>query len=517
MGFCEKLDFIMNLTKTTNSALSLHTSLDASHISRLRRGQRNMPGDKAVIKSMSAYFVRHCTEDYQRKALSDALKCVWPLPEDKELAESIFLWLSEEQKAGLKSVEKFLHGFSSGPAKKPVPGEHPENAAAAFPKNEVSVFYGLTGKREAAMIFLSEVVSNDEPQTLLLFSDEATDWMTGSPEFAARWASYMTRVLSRGNRIKVVHTINRDLDEMLRAIGQWMPLYMTGSIESYFCPKKRDGIFKQTLFIAPATGAVVTSSVGDLPDQAVLLLRNKRAVGAYADEFMQFLRLCKPLMRIFTARERNTFLDILLGSELEEADAIIQTGSLSLLTMPETVVRSIFSRQDKGGDGSIFDYYHQRSEIFQRVLQSNSITEIVRLPDAADVLDGNVSVALPGMLYSHPVYYTAEEYILHLEHVVWLLETCRNFHVCLLSGTDKFDYIINAKEDTGAFITSISGPPVVLFMNEPNMTIAFWDFLKSETMRSAYKSTDNRSAAEKLHGFIGEIKKALVIQPGENF
>jgi hypothetical protein len=29
----------------------------------------------------------------------------------------------------------------------------------------------------------------------------------------------------QGNKIKIIHTISRDLDEMLNAISQWMPLY----------------------------------------------------------------------------------------------------------------------------------------------------------------------------------------------------------------------------------------------------------------------------------------------------
>ena len=42
MRFSEKLDYLMKVTNTTNSALASSTSLDASYISRLRRGVRNL-------------------------------------------------------------------------------------------------------------------------------------------------------------------------------------------------------------------------------------------------------------------------------------------------------------------------------------------------------------------------------------------------------------------------------------------------------------------------------------------
>ena len=115
MYFCEKLDLLMNITNTSNSTLAMQTSLDASHVSRLRRGERNMPRSEAVLQNMSAYFARHCAEEYQQKALADTLKCFLPLPGEAQLAEQIFSWLSGEYVGGFVSVETFLRGFGSAP------------------------------------------------------------------------------------------------------------------------------------------------------------------------------------------------------------------------------------------------------------------------------------------------------------------------------------------------------------------------------------------------------------------
>ena len=93
---------------------------------------------------------------------------------------------------------------------------------------------------------------------------------------------------------------------MLSAINQWMPLYMSGAIEPYFYPKKRDGIFKRTLFVAPETAAVISNSVVDqVYSAANILYRDRDAVTSFAEEFQQYLRLCRPLMRVFTLREQE--------------------------------------------------------------------------------------------------------------------------------------------------------------------------------------------------------------------
>jgi hypothetical protein len=508
MSFCEKLNFLMDVTKTTNSALSLYISLDASYISRLRSGKRLMPKNEECIKSMVAYFSRHCTEEYQRKALCDALNAGPALPKEKELAGLILQWLMREKPHDRQTVENFLDKFSNFKARREIPGEQANQPAVAFPKTDMSVYYGVEGKRQAVLYFLSEVVEYEKPQTLLLFSDEATDWMTGDREFAAKWASLMSRALLRGNRIKIIHTVSRDLDEMLAAIGQWMPLYMSGFIEPYFYPKKRDGIFKRTLFIAPRTGAIVSSSVGGMLSRAAnVLFRNTKVIEAFAEEFNEYLSLCRPLMQIFTQKNEKAYLDALMDFERERADTLIKTASLSLLTMPGAVVSCILDRYGSPRKEQLMDYHGLRMENFKKLLLTNRATEIIRLPDISAVTGGNVKVGFSDMLGDSASYYTAEEFILHLEHIIHLLEACENFRVCLVPELNEDRYMVYAKEDIGTLVAKTSPPPVVLAMNENNMIGAFWDFLKSIVGEKAYSCPDNKSNVREIRAFIKRLKE----------
>ena len=298
MQFFEKLDFLMNITNTSNSALALNIKLDPSHISRLRRGERNALKNDACIGAMASYFARHCDQDYQQKALAEALN-LSAFPHDvAKLSASLSQWLSIKSKNEVDTVESFLSGLVNLKNRQNVAVA---SGSAGIPfenqNNDTSVYHGIAGKRRAVIEFMSEVISKGKPQKLLLFSDEATDWMTDDREFAMQWGYVMAQFLSGGGKIKIIHTVSRDLDEMLSAITQWMPLYMTGAIEPYYYPKKRDGVFKRTLFIAPNVAAVVSSSVGNMTDQAAnVLFRDKAAVSAFEREIREYLSLCKPLM-----------------------------------------------------------------------------------------------------------------------------------------------------------------------------------------------------------------------------
>jgi hypothetical protein len=509
MQFYEKLDFLMNITKTSNSALGQKVKLDASYISRLRKGQRGALKDIACIKYMAEYFARNCKEDYQRKAIAEALKITTALDYSVGFSAHIAKWLVDEKKDDATTVANFLSGFSNSNARQGPPEMFQRlKVTAEYPQEDISVYYGVEGKRRAAIYFLSEVIAQSKPQTLLLFSDEATDWMTSDRDFASQWASLMVQLLSKGNRVKIIHTVSRDLDEMLNAIRQWMPLYMTGLIEPYFYPKKRDGIFKKTLFISPGISAVISSSIGNSIEHAAnILIRNRDMIESYFEEFNQYLFLCKPLMRIFTAKDKDTYFKTIIEFEKEKSNSIIKTESLSILTMPDNIVSEIIARiGNKEVDCN--DIRDQRKRLFENNLKVNSYTEIINLFDADYAKSGKIKVAFSEMLLGDTVYYTLEEYILHLEYILLLLEKYENFHVYFTKGETESQYIVYAREDLGAIVAKTSTPPVVLAINEANLATAFWDFLRSMIAEKSYQYPNNKESAKMLADYIQRIKQS---------
>ncbi|NCB52119.1 MAG: transcriptional regulator [Clostridia bacterium] len=507
MQFYEKLDFLMKITNTTNSALAKSVNIDASHVSRLRRGKRTAPKDEACIKSMADYFARNCRADYQSKALSEAMQLDAFPSNDKEVSRLIVRWMRSRRKDDAGRVETFLSGLSdAAPRSQMLTATHMNFPTTDFPKTDMAAYFGVQGKRRAVIYFLSEVLAQDKPRTLLLFSDEDTEWMTADRSFAKEWAALMEQVLLKGNRIIIIHTVSRDLDEMLRAISNWMPLYMSGAIEPYYCPRKKDGIFKRTLFIAPGVSAVTSNSVGNVSGQSAnLLFRKHKAVDSFTEEFNQYLRICRPLMRIFTAKDADAYIDTLLEFEKEKSNTILKTESLSSLTMPEEVAVEMIARAAWASD-KFRDICRSRTKIFEESLKNNSFTEIIELPDINTVKSGEVGAAFSLMMGGDPAHYTEEEYIKHLENIVRLLNTYENFHVHLTNNGGKSRYMVYAKEEIGSIVANTSFPSVALGIKEINMTAAFWGFLRNIIGDKAYNFPDNRETAGKLGKYIRQLK-----------
>lgn len=507
MEFYEKLDFLMKLTGTTNSALALNTKLDPSHISRLRRGQRNALKNTTSIQSMAVYFARNCKEEYQRKALIEVLKIDPQTADFKEIADAIAVWLKEKKPDEIASVRNFIDLFSKYNAEKKVSESNCRENEDNIPcTTDVSVYYGVKGKRQAAIHFLTAVVEQKKPQTLLLFSDEATDWMTADKEFAAKWVCLMNRVLGNGNRIKIIHTVSRDLDEMLHAIHQWMPLYMTGLIEPFFYPKKRDGLFKRTLFISPGVAAVSSNSLRSSIERAAnIFTKNDEVIRACTEEFNEFLRQCKPLLHVYTANEREAYFANLMAFEKENGRYLLKTESISLLTMPENAAQTILSRIEKA-DVDLKDLREQRKKQFLENVKENSYTEIIHVFDADQVKQGNIKVSFSEMLLGGATYYTLDEYIAHLEYLVKLLRENEHFHIHLIREIE-LNYMVIVKEDVGAIVAKTSSPPVALVIKENNLSAAFWGFLSHMVQENDYLYPDNEKTAEKLLDYIEHLKQ----------
>ena len=386
MNFNEKLNFLMNVTKTKNSDLAMYTSLDSSYISRLRRGKRKLSKTENYVMSMSEYFIKNIKEDYQKKSIFDLIsRSGFLIKEDLSNSEILYQWLKDEKEDEVKVVEGFIENFSSFQFKKTNTWENTENRTKKE-KKEVEIYPGIQGKREATLAFLSLILEEKNPQTILLFSDEDLDWLSGDDSFRNKWKEYMDQVILKGNKIIIIHELSRNLYEMLTSIKEWMPLYMTGAIEPYYYPKKRDGIFKRTIFAAPNTAALTSTVVGNMGDKNVnYLIQDKAGLKSLETEFNNYLKLCKPLVKIIDIRNRKQYLQTLGEFENEEGNSILNPNAISIRTLPINTAKKIMIRNNYREISQTLEYAKRRNTLFEENIKDWEFTDIVTLPKIEDV------------------------------------------------------------------------------------------------------------------------------------
>ena len=73
MDFSSKLNFLMNITQTSNKELAKSIYVDPSLISHLKSGNRKRPHNHQHIVNMAEFFAKKSQAEFQRNAISEML------------------------------------------------------------------------------------------------------------------------------------------------------------------------------------------------------------------------------------------------------------------------------------------------------------------------------------------------------------------------------------------------------------------------------------------------------------
>jgi len=491
MDFGDKLDLLMNICTVSNSDLARIVGLDASFVSRLRRGERPPSSRQSYIRPMADYFARTSTGDLQRMALCEIMNLTAAsYPQDAgRISDLIHSWLLETKREGA-NVEDFLNHMTSLPVKScsHSPGLLIDLGPDAFsrstdtPDAKVEVYYGLEGKQKALMSFLKLAVLSGKPRTLLIHSSEGIEWLMHDREFKPQWTALLMKAIGMGYRFRIIHTVKRNREDMLASIREWIPIYMTGAFEPFYDPGRQYGIFGRTLMIAPDVAAFSSSSIGEgIRNAANFVYRDQKVIEAFRHEFDDYLRICRPLMRVFTESSMTGYADMFVEFDSAEVDGIIKTDTLSSISMPMETAASLSENRSFAERTELLFYHQSRIRSIEKRLRRCTLSEIITLPDTALLNSGKLETTFcdtPSPAYYSNAY-TPESYRAHLLNIIRMLENYANYHV-YLSETPLFPgSVIYAKEHTGVLIKRTSRPSMIFGISEASLADSFMEYMES--------------------------------------
>ena len=465
-----KLDLLLKLTDTSNSALGRALGFDASYISRIRSGKRGLPRDRFLLEPAAAYFAgRLQAHPLRKNTAAEALCPGRSWPETEAEAEKLILnWLSQDERQDMERVERLLSGLAAArllwPEARLIPaGEAPSGAA---------FYYGTEGKREAVLRLLIDYAAADAPSELLVYTDEKMDWFSADEAYNRRWSEAVLRLIERGVRIRIIHTLSRDLGERLDGLRKWTPLYLTGAVEAWYYPKPRDGVFRRTLFVARDFGAVTATAVEE-GEGLNLLVTEPAAVAALTGEFEDYCALCRPLIQIYGSDKRQEVWEMLRAFEAAPHDRIVAQRLPLGCSLPEEVIASFGRQSSKRTE----DFLRFSSETMDAHLNAGlRITELLSLPPAEEVYAGRVSTPLSDYVGAE-LRYSPGELKAQLRRITELLRRYENYRVVL---TDRIPdgTLLYAKEDVGCIFARLKEPATVFYVSEERLSAAFWAYLQ---------------------------------------
>lgn len=296
----DNLNILMRSFNISNIELAKNINRDPSLISKYKNKTRILSINDDISNSICNFFVTLVFKRNKVDFFSSIIGCTEKISDEKELKEHLMHYLYSKEKA-TSPVNNFLEVLNR--FKIPINNSLPsfkDFVAKKMVSSNKSNYFGTIGFRDAIRRFLTHIAKQQNPTILNLYSDESMQWLIQDKDFFNMWKLLMFHILSKKNKIIIIHNINRNLPEMFRAIEGWLPLYMTGLIEPYYCKKVLDNRFNHTLFLAQNLALIHSFSIrGTTNDAVYQYTTDKNILKKYEKQYAELLGKSAPLIKIF--------------------------------------------------------------------------------------------------------------------------------------------------------------------------------------------------------------------------
>ncbi len=517
MRFNEKLNLLMKMSNTTNMLLAEALGIDPSLVSRWRTGSREPSVNSRYIQAVGAYFAAQAKQDFQRVAL---LELTGHTFEEKDAAESVLTgyltrWLTNDSKISGEAMQTLLDTISQS-----IPVDARTKPLVELPSEPsgksmlTQAFYGPTGIQEASIKLLLRTIAIGQGATLLLYSDEPMDWINSFPAFARQWAHLLMQCIQRGAKVKIIHTLARDSNELAVAVEKWLPFYLTGAITSYYYPRKLDGLFKHTMFTLQGCAGLISNFIKGQDRNSVQYLYCSDAafIENMQKMFTNMLEQCRPLVRTFTNKavanvhsQRFAFF-AMPGNSCASMEVLPTTG-LSVALLDRILTRNGMNAEDRMG---ILAKAKEQSQALKTHLARHEYTVLVALPRISEVLKGNVRAGSAELFLNKPCTFTAEEYLEHLKNVKEMLRTYSGLQLGIVARKFMIPNVYAfAKPGAGMLMLKQSDTMFAFISEQRDLVTALYRHIMLQMERLPKRERHKDYVLKRIDEFIAKIKAGL--------
>ena len=491
----ERLGSLMELCGLNNAHLARLAGVDPSVISRYKSGRAVPPADREVSHRIARALFRRAMSPERAADLA----ALTGIPRELLEAESegyaaFFKWMQDPAQGENTVIRRFLAGFDDY-----TPVSLPGLLSAeeqAEPEEEPRESYrGREGLRAAVLRFLRTAAERRTPE-LLLYSDESMDWLTEDRIFLLRWARRMEACIRGGVRIRIIHNIDRGLEEMTAAIRGWLPLYMSGRIEGFYSTRPGGSRFSHTLFLAPGQACICGwQAAGDNAGGVWRYVTDPGELEDCRSMFRGLLDDARSLIRITPSGVQEPYP---LPSQASRGIRTILNAP-SLGTMPLPLLQRMGERAglDRETAARLRRTWELEREQFLLYLENGFVQEFFSLPAPEELQAGRTAADTAAA----PLFYTPAEYGEHLRALRARLADHANYRVILLPEP-AFAHLRISISGTGVTIRRLTPPHAAFTVTHPLMQTAFQGYAEELYRRS---SLSREALEEQLDRWLGRL------------
>ena len=405
--FAKHLDTAMKLGELNNTTLSKMAHMDPSVISRYRNGHRIPSRTSDTLELLSRCLYDHLIQQNKGSLLAQMLRA-----EPSELDYSLFrnwLYADTSTKDDRQIASQLLLAFDSYSAEAGIVLPDFDEAAIPQGSDDANVYYGIDGIRAASLRFLSEAVRRGAKE-ILLYSDENMSWLISDMNYRIRWAALMNACVKNGIHICIIHNFNRNLNELNEAIRMWLPLYMSGMVDSYFFNRQYAPRFSHTLFLCPGVACVEGNHVTGMEKDGVYhYYTDNTEIETKCNEYYALENNSRPLLITSTPEPAN----------IPFTRALSFSPTPAISTMPEALVKEF-------NHPALTKVWEEKRIRLFNALAKGDVYECFPIADTKKAADGSIRVQ--AFDKNETLYYSHAQYEAHLSYLKELEKEYPAYH-----------------------------------------------------------------------------------------
>lgn len=432
-AYNSRLDFLMDAMGITGRQMAAAIHVDPSLISKWRNNHRLLSYRSIHLLKIAEYFIAYDCSPPLREILK-----AYGSKEDWDNQEELLSWLCR---------------WLTDPRPLPVTAlGHSINHSRYSHDASYTVYLGNDGRREAVLRFLDYILTLPQGQQLYLMSQEDMAWLIEDRDFLAVWQDRLIQLLKKKHKIKIIHWVDRNVNRLNSIIRHWLPLHLTGGIESWFFPKYSNSPFQATLFILE-NDLVITgmSSPNPKDHRYTAVFRDPATIKQCQWMFSTYLCDCHPLIEVCPKTKMKRMLGKTTGTIHTGETAYLIWEPLSFLTMSKDLLTGILARNNLEDHllKECQEYHRQVAVDFSRTFRLLcNLDSLRKALQASQVLCEELTD-----ITGRPVLVSREDMIQHVHELIESLRINEGLKV--------------------AFFSTLGGSPVSLWLRDSDMVFAW--------------------------------------------
>lgn len=344
-----------------------------------------------------------------------------------------------------------------------------------FSKEELFLsFTGNKERRQAVLYFLEEVIKEDTPQSLMLISQEEMSWLLEDLDFLNKWKNKLREILNMGHKINIIHWVDRSTHSLEDIIGQWLPLYLTGNIKSWYLPKYSESLIKSTLFLFRNKIVLVGMEGVNPESRYTTLIKDPLSLSHYQWIFDNVLSKCYPLVNVFSIIEGTKFLKTLHTLKDIEGDLISISNNPGFHTLPEDMFYELLNNNGilGGSRKRCISYYYALNDLIKkRPLKSIYTKDKI---NKASERKNDVFKDL-SRIADKSIYASKDFLKRHYSYLLGKAQEDNSYKIGFIDDTTELNIFINSEGYT--FTWNPEKSSSIVMVSEPNVVAAFYSNL----------------------------------------